>query len=416
MEFGNPIVGGEDLIRTAIKSPDFNTDPESGNVTGWRIARDGSATFYNLTIGSTSFNIDENGNAVFQNVTVNDLIIGGQSLTDTLASLPRGIISINAITNSGTYDNVNDFALGQIVIPNYDPTRAYRVGWIGRIDMAVAAGVNATTYMSFEMYYKWDAAATGSDTRFMNQQFVRRNPSSAADSGYDLAVNMQTPLLLSSAAGTDLNISVLGSGNVAGFKLQTGSGINCWLWVEDIGPYIAPGSWSPGTPPTQQYVKTYAANESASYQSDGSNRGISDCYQGYYSGTNGNQFSMIGFDDTQIRIDTAGSTINKVELYLNNNHFYANAGGNAVIGMHNQTNLSGTHSSSQITDNLQQTHFDLGQAKWITIPTSIGNALKGNTAKGIALGPGPTNSQNYYAYFAGNGQSGEPQLRITYTK
>jgi len=131
---------------------------------------------------------------------------------------------------------------------------------------------------------------------------------------------------------------------------------------------------------------------------------------------NGNQYSMIGFDDALIRSDTAGSTINKVELYLNNNHFYSNSGGNAVIGTHNQTTLSGTHSSSQINDNLQQTHFDLGQAKWITIPNSIGTALRDNTAKGIALGPGPTTSQSYYGYFAGNGQSGEPQLRITYTK
>lgn len=125
---------------------------------------------------------------------------------------------------------------------------------------------------------------------------------------------------------------------------------------------------------------------------------------------------MIGFNDTQIRSDTAGSTINKVELYLNNNHFYSNSGGNVVIGTHNQTTLSGSHSSSQINEDLQRTHFDLGQAKWITIPNSIGNALRDNTAKGIALGPGPTTSQSYYGYFAGNGQSGEPQLRITYTK
>ena len=94
MEFGNPIVGTENLIRTAIKSPDFNTDPESGNVTGWRIARDGSATFYNLTIGSVSFNIDQNGNAVFNDVTVNgELFVNGESVAEQLEMMADGVQS-----------------------------------------------------------------------------------------------------------------------------------------------------------------------------------------------------------------------------------------------------------------------------------------------------------------------------------
>lgn len=48
MEFGNPIVGLEELIREAIRSQDY----ESG-VTGWRIARDGSAEFSTILIRGT---------------------------------------------------------------------------------------------------------------------------------------------------------------------------------------------------------------------------------------------------------------------------------------------------------------------------------------------------------------------------
>src|SRR5690606_33117207 len=332
MEFGNPIVGSEDLIREAIKSPNFNTDPESGTVTGWRIARDGSATFYNLTIGSEDFNIDENGNAVFQTVTVADLFLNGESLNDTLAQFPRGVIAMNSVTNTNTYNTAADFAVGEIVIPNYDPTRSYRIGWMGRIDMDVPAGTNATTYLSHEMFYRWDASAQTGGTRFSNQQLVRRNPSSASDSGYDLAFNVNTPLFLGSAAGTDLHIAVFVSGNVSGFTLQASSTIPCWLWVEDTGPYFAPGSWDAGSAPVQQYVKTYTSTNSNAFQSDGTNRGTEELYQGYYSGTNGNQFSLIAFDDAQIRSDTSGATINKIELYLNNNHFYQNSGGDALIG------------------------------------------------------------------------------------
>lgn len=412
MEFGNPIVGGEDLIRTAIKSPDFNTDPESGNVTGWRIARDGSATFYNLTIGSTNFNIDENGNAVFQQVTAEEIILNGTSLADMFTALPRGLIKYSTLTGaSPTYDGTNDRLVGLIKIPDFDASREYMFGAHVRID-SNNPGVGHT-FINVHAKYRWDADPTATvGTEFADDQAGGRGTSDT-DQGFSL----RFPFHFTSAGGNELRIGLFLDSTNANSRLNAET-INNRLWIEDMGARITYDTYDAtgGTPPTTQYVKTYACNESASYQEDGSNRGIADCYQGRYSATNGNQYSMIGFDDAQIRSDTSGATINKVELYLNNNHFYSNSGGNAVIGTHNQTTLSGSHSSSQINDNLQQTHFDLGQAKWITIPNSIGNALRDNTAKGIALGPGPTTSQSYYGYFAGNGQSGEPQLRITYTK
>lgn len=412
MEFGNPIVGGEDLIRTAIKSPDFNTDPESGNVTGWRIARDGSATFYNLTIGSEHFNIDENGNAVFNTVTVEDLFLDGESIESQLRDLKaKGLVSLVEITGSSASTvTTSDTIMGRLILPDFDTARVYSVNALLHVDVQTTQ----PTYVGIRFRYAWDADPTVSSPILCEWQAGGRSTSSTDEFMTNRFVFDNTDL---TGSGTDLRILMSTFSSVAGIRVEAES----WnrMWFEDMGPKVTHQAYSltggGGNPPTQ-YVKTYAANESASYQQDGSNRGISECYQGRYSATNGNQYSMIGFDDALIRSDTAGSTINKVELYLNNNHFYSNSGGDAVIGTHNQTTLSGTHASSQITDDIQRTHFDLGQAKWITIPNSIGNALRDNTAKGIALGPGPTTSQAYYGYFAGNGQSGEPQLRITYTK
>ena len=419
MEFGNPIVGQEDLIRSAIKSPDFNTDPESGNVTGWRIARDGSATFYNLTIGSTNFNIDQDGNAVFQSVTADDITLNGEDLAGILAEKALGTLAI--VTLSGVTAGYNGTSLlfGRVVIPNFDATRQYAIGGSGvHFDKQAVTGF---TRLTIRAYLAWDTPATTASSQLVEYQFL-----SDSASGSDWIVSFRHLFQDSSPGGTDAHIAWYFTTNVnntaglvcAGYD-NAGGTPGSRIYAEDAGDIVTYTDFNMGggggTPP-QSYTKTYAANESASYQQDGSNRGIADCYQGRYSATNGNQYSMIGFDDTQIRSDLSGATITKVELYLNNNHFYSNSGGNAVIGTHNQTTLSGSHSSSQINDNLQQTHFDLGQAKWITIPNSIGNALRDNTAKGIALGPGPTTSQSYYGYFAGNGQSGEPQLRITYTK
>lgn len=418
MEFGNPIVGGEDLIRTAIKSPDFNTDPESGNVTGWRIARDGSATFYNLTIGSTNFNIDQQGNAVFQTVSAADIFLDGNNLEDTLSQYAKGMVAIVTLTGQTAGYNGTSLLFAKMVIPNFDGTRQYIIGGSGiHFDKQAVTGF---TRVTIRAYLNWDADATTANTQLIEYQFL-----SDSASGSDWIVSFEHPFQDSSPGGTDAHISwyfTTNVNNTAGLIVAgtdvTGGTPGARIFAMDMGPSLSYSNFDMGSgiSPVQSYTKTYACNESASYQEDGSNRGISDCYQGRYSATNGNQYSMIGFDDAQIRSDLTGATINKVELYLNNNHFYSNSGGNAIIGTHNQTTLSGTHSSSQITDNIQATHFDLGQAKWITIPNSIGTALKNNTAKGIALGPGPSNSQSYYGYFAGNGQSGEPQLRITYTK
>jgi hypothetical protein len=48
MTFGNSILAGEELVRTGIRSPNF-----VAGVSGWRIARDGSAEFNNVTVRGT---------------------------------------------------------------------------------------------------------------------------------------------------------------------------------------------------------------------------------------------------------------------------------------------------------------------------------------------------------------------------
>lgn len=53
MAFRNSILAGEELIRSGIRSPDFTT-----GVTGWRIARDGSAEFNDVTVRGSLRSVD----------------------------------------------------------------------------------------------------------------------------------------------------------------------------------------------------------------------------------------------------------------------------------------------------------------------------------------------------------------------
>lgn len=419
MEFGNPIVGGTELIREAIKSPNFN-DSEDG-ISGWEIARDGSATFYNLTIGSQNYFIDELGNASFNSVSADAITLNGADLQSFLDTLPYGTIAYgnsfsgtNTASIAGTETMCFISRAGQV-----KQGRLYRVTLKGHLGYSAA-----DTPFDIRIRFTGNGTDPTTSSTILTTYRAPGAPSSVASEDFNI-VKYYSP-------GSDIDdfrigVSLVRAGGTGtAFIYQGAAERSLELAVDDMGLYglvsngalsqvsLASGVTPP--PPVTTYVKTYSATASASFQANGTNRNVASCYQGYYSSTNGNQFSMIAFPYSTIQADLAGATITKTELYLNNNHFYSNSGGTAIIGTHNQSSVSGNHSSSQVNDNLDTESFTYGQAKWFTVTNSIGNAFKNNTAKGIALGPGPTSSQSYYGYFAGATESGKPQLRITYQK
>lgn len=84
MEFGNPIIGLEELIRSAIRSKNF----ESG-VSGWRISREGDAEF----------------NAIIIRGTIGDaIIIGPSSGSQVIVNVSGGSARLLFPTNSPTED------------------------------------------------------------------------------------------------------------------------------------------------------------------------------------------------------------------------------------------------------------------------------------------------------------------------
>jgi len=196
--------------------------------------------------------------------------------------------------------------------------------------------------------------------------------------------------------------------------------------------YLGNGTAQPATSATKTvtikklttYVKTYEFNNSAAYRSSGTKRTDvgTDCYQGYYSSTNGNQRSVLVHASgvlSGIVTDLTGATITKTELYLNAEHWGPGDGGTAVIGYHDYGNLPTSDPSTANKDIARQAWTTKTGAKWVDISDNsneIGNAYKSGAASGILLGPGPTTGNEYYGYFSGVGTSGEPKLRITYTK
>lgn len=144
-------------------------------------------------------------------------------------------------------------------------------------------------------------------------------------------------------------------------------------------------------------------------------------YQGQESVANkfsndyGRQRSMIGFNHSDMRSKMSGSKIIKVELYLRSKHFANTSGGDARIGLHN-SNTNSPASFSESQHNVKTQKFSKrDQAQWITLPNSVGEAIRDNKAKGLTLYANVADASKY-GYFYGLNNGSAPQLRITYKK
>jgi hypothetical protein len=128
----------------------------------------------------------------------------------------------------------------------------------------------------------------------------------------------------------------------------------------------------------------------------------------------GNQRSLIGFDATAVQSDLSGAEVLACFVTLYANHWYYNAGGTAIIGTHGHTNRPGSFSAT--TNRIQSASWPKPGLRTVDLGTTIGGEFKAGTTKGVALGPGPSNSVSYYGRFDGCGDSHVPYLTITYRK
>lgn len=418
MSFRNPVVGGNDtLVRQAIQSEGFSLDAES-NVTGWRIERNGAATFRNITIGNVNYTVDENGNAAFNDLTVNDsdITIGGQNLiTDVISPLPTGIFALNLLPTDSAAFAGTPVLFAKIILPVIDPTRQYKIGIVGRID----ANTGGPNFLNIQCYVAINRDATTSDSLLFEIQDGGRSTVNT-----DWAFTAMHCFNNTTSPGQEMHFSFFLSAPSGTAPKYQGTNYGR-VWLEDAGLAVPYGSFNPGTgtSPPQQYVKTYNSTWSRSWDDNGSrvHSTNGELVQGYYDSSTGNRLSWIGFPFSQIQSDLAGATVKKVELYLYYDHWYNNAGGTAVIGYHSSTATSAP-SFNQALDNqdeLRVSGWGINVSKYVNI-TSTGaftaDGWRTGAHTGIVLGPAPDHTHEYYGKARGNSETHEPALRITYTK
>lgn len=95
MPFGNPIVGGENLVIPAIKSPNY-----SAGISGWRIARDGTVEFNGgIFRGSVEIGDPAGQHAILANTATGDPI-------DVYNSSNKLVFSIDATGRLVSYSSI----------------------------------------------------------------------------------------------------------------------------------------------------------------------------------------------------------------------------------------------------------------------------------------------------------------------
>jgi len=176
---------------------------------------------------------------------------------------------------------------------------------------------------------------------------------------------------------------------------------------------------SPNPEPTRRYVDYYFATWGGTYAESGAYvpQYDSEVHQGHYAAAgDGNQRGLIGFDYNKIKADLAGATIIDAKLRLHAFHWYFNAGGTAILGTHDYTDRPGTWADSRVNQNQQtQAGWPKPGTKEIIIANAWLYDFLDDTVRGIAIGPGPSTSSEYYGKFVGTGEN-RARLCVTYMK
>lgn len=426
MPFRNSIIGGNgSLVRDAIQSPNFSVSPDVG-VTGWQIAKDGSATFSDVTIGSPYWVINSNGDASLRTLDITGIDSNGDGVPDTgftvygkefnsyIWERPWGVVKSSATGALPMTACTTEVGLGELSFTTV-AGRFYRLTvmppfiYVTGAAKAVAFRVRNTIgsgAISIANGALWEEREYPCDI------YSRSGP---AEFSLDFTGNgQQFRFLLCAIAG--------GGGGTP--NVYTNAVRSMRMSIVDLGPAVNGGqAWvfnnggGTGAPNTQQYVSTWQVTDSASYRADGSTRtDTTDVVQGYYS-TNGNQHGKFVFNGGAISGQTGVSlasamtgltSLDRIEIYVYANHWYWGTGGTAIIRPWNSTALSNSVPSGSYQ---ASGSWGANVGRWVDISSIASSAIRG-----FSLGQGLSNDGLYYGRFDGVNGTNKALLRATYTK
>jgi hypothetical protein len=381
--------------------------------------------------GETLASVTDLGVGTFQKVYTNEIWLGGDNLEDALIYVPpRGVVAAG-IDSSDVEGRGVDLDRGYLELAfDAEDGRCYKVHY--NIECESTSAAAGERYV-VDVLDGGAAVPTTSSTNIGGGAFsatlnAGRNTTCAAD------IFLRCPEDI--AAGTHRLLVIFRA--TEGIATVRGTDGPCLFWVEDIGPsdwfennaIINDGGWAsaasgggvslvtPNPNPVKSYRRTYTGIWHGTY--DGDNQWMStreDIWQGEWAGEN--LRGLIGFPPDMVT-DLTGATIAKATLTMYASDWKRSSGGTASIGWHNHVNRPDEWEPAGFTvaDDIQR------EDDWPKIGTvgvilnsTMKAAFAAGTAKGIAVGPGPSTSTIYSGHFDSEENSVHaPTLSVVYTK
>jgi hypothetical protein len=368
--------------------------------------------------GEVLATIDEAGDATFQDLNVPGTItLAGEDLATLLDQHPYGTLA--KVTLAG--DVVVGSTAGRLLAANFqipgDGDRQIRLNISVAIErqsngdeipVAIDLKMNATgTVVSGNTTQKtFDAQTDSAANRTFTTSYEFRST--------ELGVTDFLSVGIWARTATGRNVRILSSGSSRVPNAETS------ITVEDLGPGVPTGRQTgtsteqsgsadgSGTVGKTTRTKTVDAAWTANYKAGGALHATNEgrAHQGYNS-ANPRRMSQIGFPS--LAADLSGATINWIEVYVYFAHWWNNAGGTAVIGVHRNGSAPSTYSNQ--TDDVVRKAIKKPGGAWVRLPSSTFAGWLSGSWRGITLrAPGDSTSTTYYGYAT------IAKLRVNYTK
>jgi len=270
--FTNPILAGEALNRTGIRSENYVP-----GASGWRIASDGAAEFDNIGVRG--------------NLWVPSVTLDGQDLATRLNNMPKGCIA---------------YIVGNPAVNTTTET----------VVMSVEADIVYGRYYEIFCTNLTTDVQTGTDTAEFKFRWTLGNPPAAVTTSSDvLALGLRQSIFqiavlrypFWSGATTRMRVATT-LASLNGSNVRTwGPGAGAALTVLDHGvaPYLHPGQGSIGSGGGARTLKewTITANESRTYNGDGTLRTdgfATTLVMGDWANGRGNQRAWFTFSNSDV--------------------------------------------------------------------------------------------------------------------
>lgn len=407
MGFRDPIVSGEELVRSAISSEDFET-----GVTGWRIARDGQAEFNTLSVRDT--------------ISVDNLIVNGDDVAELITARPLGLVAYHSRQTTSPTVGQNITQASMRLSFTSLPGRMYKVCWRG----GVYTNGAGRGYVVPKIWWTNNGAEPTTASQMLEQTAVDM-PGGGMVMPFKIERHIFTP-----GGGPVKFLMGFTTLTPAGqtFALYGGFDYPNQAWVEDLGTsFPAGGIDDNGAAAPPKVLKTFDIQPYASRSYAGNGDPLDYDNQYMMSGDihiDGNRRSWMWFDanrktggnglgsmnDMQ---GVAAADISYLDVFLYFPHWYTSAGGRTTIGVHGINAVTEWEQLNGVYGQKEAFWEGRNIGKWVSLKgTGIESAAMNGNFEGLILGnTGDANINNYgYAYGANGINGQQPGLRAGYYK